>query len=150
MATAQQQLDAFLQKYSPEMEKLGRDAIRHLRKRLPGAVVMVYDNYNSLAVGFGPDAKVSTLPLSIALFPRWATLFFMQGSTLPDPGKLLSGKGPKIRSLRLVDGLKTLKSDEVDALIATAVLQRGWKLDTRAKGELIVKSISAKQRPRRP
>ena len=70
--------------------------------------------------------------------------------TLPDPGKLLSGKGPKIRSLRLVDGLKPLKSDEVDALIATAVLQRGWKLDTRAKGELIVKSISAKQRPRRP
>lgn len=67
------------------MEKLGRAAIAHMRKRLPGAVVMVYDNYNSLAVGFGPDEKVSTLPLSIAFFPRWATLFFMQGSTLPDP-----------------------------------------------------------------
>ena len=150
MTTAQQQLDGFLQKYSPEMEKLGRGAIAHLRKRLPGAVVVVYDNYNSLAVGFGPDDKVSTLPLSIALFPRWATLFFMQGATLPDPAKLLTGKGPKIRSLRLADGLKTLKSDEVDTLIATAILQRGWKLDTRAKGELIVKSISPKQRPRRP
>ena len=150
MATAQQQLDGFLQKYSPEMEKLGRSAIAHLRKRLPGAVVMVYDNYNSLAVGFGPDDKVSTLPLSIALFPRWATLFFMQGATLPDPGKLLTGKGPKIRSLKLTDGLKTLKSEEVDALIATAILQRGWNLDTRAKGEVIVKSISPKQRPRRP
>ena len=150
MVSAQQQLDGFLQKYSPEMEKLGRDAISHLRKRLPGAVVMVYDNYNSLAVGFGPDEKVSTLPLSIAFFPRWATLFFMQGSTLPDPEGLLTGKGPKIRSLRLDDRLKTLKSEAVDALIATAVLQRGWKLDTRAKGELIVKSVSAKQRPRRP
>ena len=28
-------------KLGREMEKLGRDAIRHLRKRLPGAVVMV-------------------------------------------------------------------------------------------------------------
>ena len=122
MATAQQQLDGFLQKYSPEMEKLGRAAIVHLRKRLPGSVVMVYDNYNSLAVGFGPDTKVSTLPISIALFPRWATLFFMQGSTLPDPSKLLTGKGAKIRSVRLDEGLKTLKSPEVDALIAMAVM----------------------------
>ena len=150
MVPAQQQLDGFLQKYSPEMEKLGRGLIAHMRKRLPGAVVMVYDNYNSLAVGFGPDQKVSTLPVRIALYPRWATFFFMQGSTLPDPEGLLTGKGPKIRSLRLDDGLKTLKSDAVDALITTAVLQRGWALDTRAEGELIIKSISPKQRPRRP
>lgn len=150
MATAQQQLDGFLQKYSPEMEKLGRASIAHMRKRLPGAVVMVYDNYNSLAVGFGPTEKVSALPLSIAFFPRWATLFFMMGSTLSDPENLLSGTGAKIRSMRLDEGLKTLKSPEVDALIATAVLQAGWKLDTRATGELIIKSISPKQRPRRP
>ena len=149
MVPAQQQLDGFLQKYSPEMEKLGRTLIAHMRKRLPGAMVMVYDNYNSLAVGFGPDQKVSTLPVSIALFPRWATLFFMQGSTLPDPEGLLTGKGPKIRSIRLDDGLKTLKSEAVDALITTAVLQQGWTLDTRAEGELIIKSISPKQRPRR-
>jgi len=150
MATAQQQLDGFLQKYSPEMEKLDRASIAHMRKRLPGAVVMVYDNYNSLAVGFGPTEKVSALPLSIAFFPRWATLFFMMGSTLSDPENLLSGKGAKIRSMRLDEGLKTLKSSEVDAFIATAVPQAGWKLDTRATGELIFKSISPKQRPRRP
>lgn len=103
-----------------------------------------------MAVGFGPNAKVSTLPLSIAFSPRWATLFFMMGSTLPDPEHLLDGKGAKIRSMRLGDGLKTLKSPEIDALIATAVLKADWKLDTRATGELIIKSISPKQRPRRP
>lgn len=150
MATAQQQLDSFLQKYSPEMEKLGRAAFVHMRKRLPGAVVMVYDNYNSLAVGFGPTKKPSALPLSIALFPRWATLFFMMGATLDDPERLLTGKGARIRSMRLTDGLKTLKSDAVDALITEAVLQANWKLDPRAKGELIIQSISPKQRPRRP
>ncbi len=150
MATAQQQLDGFLKKYSPEMEKLGRAAFTHMRKRLPGAVVMVYDNYNALAVGFGQTGKVSAIPLSIALYPRWANLFFMMGATLDDPEGLLQGKGPKIRSMRLQDGIKTLKSPEVDALITAAVLQANWKLDPRAKGELIIKSISPKQRPRQP
>lgn len=150
MPTAQQHLDKFLQKYSPEIEKLGHSAIAHLRKRLPGAVCPVYDNYNALAVGFGPEPKPSTLPLSIAFYPRWATLFFMFGSALPDPDGLLQGKGARIRSVRLVDGLRTLKSEPVDALITAAVLQAGWKLTPKAKGELVIKSSSAKQRPRRP
>ena len=149
MATAQQQLDGFLKKYSPEMEKLGRAAIAHLRKRLPGAFCLAYDNYNALAVGFGPTPKVSALPLSIALYPRWATLFLMHGASLDDPDGLLDGKGPRIRSVRL-SGLVMLKSEPVDRLIVAAILQAGWKLDPKAKGELIIKSISPKHRPRRP
>jgi hypothetical protein len=150
MSTAQQQLDGFLQKYSPDMEKLGRSAIVHLRKRLPGAICMVYDNYNALAVGFGPLAKASTLPISIAFYPRWAVLFFMFGATLPDPDRLLEGKGAKIRSVRLTDGMATLKSEGIDTLITAAVLQAGWKLTPKANGELVIQSISAKQRSRRP
>jgi len=149
MPTAQQQLDGLLKKYSPEMEKLGRAAIAHLRKRLPGAFCLVYDNYNALAVGFGPEAKASTLPISIALYPRWATLFLMFGATLDCPEGLLEGKGPRIRSVRL-DGLGMLKSEAIDTLVAAAVVQAGWKLDPKAKGELIMQSVSAKQRPRRP
>jgi len=151
MATAQQQLDACLKKYSPGMEKLGRAAIAHLRKRLPGAICLVYDNYNALAVGFGPTTKASALPISIALYPRWATLFLMFGATLDDPDGVLEGKGSRIRSVRL-DGLGMLKSEAVDALITAAVVQAGWTLDAKAKakGELVIQSVSAKQRPRRP
>lgn len=149
MGTAQQQLDGFLKKYSPEMEKLGRAAISHLRKRLPGAICVTYDNYNALAVGFGPAAKLSLLPLSIALYPMWATLFLMHGASLDDPDGLMEGKGARIRSVRL-SGLAMLKSEPVDRLIAAAVLQAGWKLDPDATGELVIKSISTRQRPRRP
>lgn len=86
MATAQQQLAGFLQKYSPDVEKLGRAAIVHMRKRLPGAVTLGYDNYNALPVGFGPPGgKVSQIPLSVGLYPRWATVFFMYGTSLEDP-----------------------------------------------------------------
>lgn len=148
MATAQQQLDGFLQKFSPDVEKLGRAAITHMRKRLPGATCLVYDNYNALAVGFSPDAKPSHAPLSIALYPRWVTLFFLMGSTLDDPDRLLQGKGSRVRSIRL-SGIGALKDEAVDQLVSTAVMQVNWKLDPRAKGEIIIQSISAKQRPRR-
>ena len=148
-ASAQQQLDTFLDRYDPEVAALGRKALAHMRKRLPGAVAAVYDNYNALAIGFGPEARASKMPLSIALYPRWVTLFFMQGAKLDDPEKLMTGSGSTVRSIRL-DGTATLKDPEVDALISAAVMQAGWKLDPRAKGELVIKSISPKQRPRRP
>jgi hypothetical protein len=149
MATAQQQLDGFLQKYSPDVEKLGRAAITHMRKRLPGAVCLVYDNYNALGVGFCPGGKVSRTPLSIVLYPRWVTLFFLFGATLQDPRRLLEGKGSRVRSIRLSEGMKTLKDDAVDQLISAAVMQANWKLDPRASGEVVIQAISAKQRPRR-
>jgi hypothetical protein len=147
--TPQQQLEAFFDKYDPEIATLGRKALAHMRKRLPGAVATVYDNYNALAIGFGPEAKASAMPLSIALYPRWVTLFLMQGAKLDDPEKLMTGSGSRVRSIRL-DGLATLKDPDVDALISAAVMHAGWRLDPKAKGELVIKSISPKQRPRRP
>ena len=140
MATAQQQLDGFLKKYSPEMEKLGRSAIAHMRKRLPGAFCLVYDNYNALAVGFGQPTRFGPADLD-RLLSRWATLFFMFGATLDDPEGLLEGKGARIRSVRLVRPPQ-LKSEPIDQLITAAVLQAGWKLDPKAKGDLVIKSIS--------
>jgi hypothetical protein len=148
-ASPQQQLDTFIDRYDREIAALGRKALAHMRKRLPGAVAAVYDNYNALAIGFGPEAKVSKMPLSIALYPRWVTLFFMQGAKLDDPEKLMTGSGSQVRSIRL-DGAARLKDPHVDALISAAVMHAGWRLDPRAKGELVIKSISPRQRPRCP
>jgi hypothetical protein len=148
-ASAQQQLDTLLDRYDPEIAALGRKALAHMRKRLPGAVAAAYDNYNALAIGFGPEAKASKMPLSIALYPRWVTLFFLMGAGLPDPKKLMTGSGSRVRSIRL-DGMATLKDPDVDALITAAVMSAGWRLDPKSKGELVIKSISPKQRPRRP
>lgn len=73
----------------------------------------------------------------------------MFGATLDDPEGLLEGKGRRIRSVRL-DNLRMLKSSAIDQLITAAVLQAGWTLDPKAKGDLVIQSISPKQRPRRP
>jgi hypothetical protein len=62
---------------------------------------LVYDNYNALAIGFGPTERASDVIFSIALFPRWVTLFFLHGVTLPDPYKVLRGSGKVVRHVVL-------------------------------------------------
>jgi hypothetical protein len=70
MEEAQRQLDGFLAKFTPEVDSLAHDLAARMRVRLPGATIMVYDNYNALAIGFGPTEKPSQAVLSLAVFPR--------------------------------------------------------------------------------
>src|SRR5580658_4552540 len=85
------QLDSFLAKYNPEIASLARRALAKMRKRLPGSLEMVYDNYNALAIGFVPNERPSDAIFSIALYPSYVVLFFLQGAGLPDPHRRLQG-----------------------------------------------------------
>jgi hypothetical protein len=67
---------------------------------------------------------------------------------LPDPHKLLLGSGNQNRFIRLVS-TETLARPEVQALIAAAVRQAKTPLPANGSGKLIIRSVSAKQRPRR-
>ena len=145
---AQSELDEFLDRYSPEVAADGRRALAFLTARLPSASRLVYDNYNALVIGFGTSEKVGDIILSIALYPRYVTLFFLNGVALPDPEGLLEGGGSQVRGVRL-DPIGKLESSAVGALIDAAVGQAKQLPETGA-GPLIIKSISAKQRPRRP
>ena len=53
------QIAGFLGKFTPEIAALTKAARAKLRKRLPHAVEMVYDNYNFLVFGFGPTERAS-------------------------------------------------------------------------------------------
>jgi hypothetical protein len=143
------QLLGFLAKYSPEVRSIAQAALRKLRKRLPGAVVMVYDNYNALAIGLSPTERVTDAVVSIAVYPRWVSLFFLQGASIPDPDRILKGCGKKVRHVVLAGG-STLDRPEIQALIATAVSQAAVPFKGSARSRLLIKSESAKQRPRRP
>ena len=146
--SAENQLARFIARYSPEIAALSREARAKLQTLLPGAVEMVYDNYNALVIGFGPTEKTSDAILSLALYPRWVNLFFLHGASLSDPHRRLKGKGNQVRSIRLEDAA-TLDEPAVQALIAAAVA-RAEPLAANQPGRLVIKSISAKQRPRRP
>jgi hypothetical protein len=147
--TPAQQLRSFLAKFEPRVAASARAALARLRKRLPGAVEIVYDNYNALAIGFGPSDKASEAIFSIAVFPRWVSLFFLRGAKLPDPGEVLQGSGTQVRHIVLTD-LKILEQPAVKKLMALALKSAKKPLDPKQRRRLIIKSVSGKQRPRRP
>ena len=143
------QLEKFLARFTPEIAFLGKAVLQKMRKRLPGAVEMVYDNYNALVIGFGPTERASQAILSIALYPRWINLFFLYGKGLRDPEKLLKGSGNQVRSL-VLESAGTLDDPAVDDLIAQAVERAAVPIDSSAKRKLTIRAVAAKQRPRRP
>jgi hypothetical protein len=141
------QLDGFLVKYSTEIAALARAVLRKMRARLPGAVELVYDNYNALVVGFGPTERASDAIFSIALYPRWINLFFLHGVGLPDPKRLLKGGGKVVRHVVLKEA-EDLDDPAVCGLMAHALKRSPEPLT--GPGRMVIKSVSAKQRPRRP
>ena len=148
--SAEAQLESFLAKYNPEIARDARECHSILRSLVPGAVEMVYDNYNALVIGFSPSERASEAILSIAVMPRWVDLCFVQdASTLPDPLGLLKGSGKVARHI-VLESPRDLDKPSVRALLTVALERARVPIDPGATSRLIIKSISAKQRPRRP
>jgi hypothetical protein len=145
----EKQLDSFIGKYTPEIGTLAKAVLAKMRARLPGAVEVVYDNYNALAIGFSPTKTTSDVIFSITLYPRWVSLFFMHGANLPDPKKLLKGGGKRVRHIVLEDA-STLDEPAVKALMDQALKSAAKPLDETSPRRVVIKLISDKQRPRRP
>jgi hypothetical protein len=142
-----QQLAGFIARFRPEIAVLIRAARAKMRKRLPRAVEMVYDNYNALVIGFGPTERASEAIVSIVAYPRWVSLCFLQGAHLPDPLGVLTGAGNQVRHIRLDAGAAVLDTPVIRTLISEALKFSGEPFDGRNR--LVIKAICAKQRPRR-
>ena len=143
------QLAGFLAKFTPEVAGQAEEILTRLRARLPHALELVYDNYNALAIGFGPTERASDAIVSVAVFPRWVSLFFLQAKGLPDPAGILKGEGSVVRHIVLPTP-SALDEPEIQALIHEALNRAKVPLSANISHRIIIKSISAKQRPRRP
>ena len=147
---ADRSLSAFLSKFDPRIAKTGRESLAAIRKLLPGAIELVYDNFNALAIGFAPTERASDAVLSIVLYPRWVSIFFLSGSSLADPEQRLKGSGTRVRHIVLENGARTLGEPAVLDLIRQAVARADPPLPQSGSGRVVIKSVSAKQRPRSP
>lgn len=148
-ASPEEQLEGFLAKYTPEIGDFARAALAKLRARLPHSIEIVYDNYNALAIGFSPTERTSDAVFSLVMYPGWVSFFFLQGTGLEDPNGLLRGEGAKVRHIRLKSP-EDLDDSRVEALICRALAIARVPFDEGSARRLIIKSISEKQRPRRP
>jgi hypothetical protein len=150
MATgsASSQVASFIAKFDPANAKLIRACRAAMRRRLPTAHELVYDNYNFLAIGYSASERASDCVVSLAAGSNGVSLSFYYGATLPDPNGILLGTGNQNRFVRLPTAA-TLGEPAVERLLRAALAQAKTPMPDSGRGRTIVKSISAKQRPRR-
>jgi hypothetical protein len=145
----EEQLASFIAKYTPEIASLAEAILTKMRGLYPTAIEMVYDNYNALVVGFCPTERPSEAIFSVVLYPKWVSLFFLQAKGLRDPDGLLQGSGSVARHI-VLPSPATLDDPSVRALMEEAETRAIAAFDRKGARRLIIKSISDKQRPRRP
>ena len=145
---AEKQLEGFVAKFDEKDQRLIRSIRKAVRKRFPTANELVYDNYNFFVIGYSPTERPSDAIVSIAARANGVGLCFIHGAKLDDPGKVLQGSGNQTRFIRL-ESASVLGRPEVEALIAAAIAQAKATLPAAGRGKLIIRSIAAKQRPRR-
>jgi len=148
-ASPDRQLAGFIARYEPEIAELAEAVLNKMRRRYSTALELVYDNYNALAIGFSPTERASDGIFSIALYPRWVSLFFLQAKGLYDPAGMLKGSGRVCKHVVLPNPAM-LDDPALAALMKDAVASARVPFGAKGLHRLIIKSVSAKQRPRRP
>jgi hypothetical protein len=146
--SASTQLAAFIGKFDPTIAKRVRDVRAALRKRLPSANELVYDNYNFFVIGYSTTSRPSDCIVSLIASAKGVALGFYYGAGLPDPHKVLLGGGNQHRFVRLASPA-TLDEPPVAALVREAVVRADPPLASTGRGSLVIRSVSAKQRSRR-
>ena len=147
-ASGEDQLESFNDKFDAKNAALIRSARKTLRKRLPTANELVYDNYNFFVIGYCSTERPSDCLVSITAAANGVGLSFYYGASLPDPLKLLLGSGSQNRFIR-IESAATLAHPGVEDLIAAAIAQAERPLPASGRGKLVIRSISKKQKPRR-
>jgi Domain of unknown function (DU1801) len=145
---AEAQLRGFVEKFDRRHQVLIRAVRRALRRRFPTAYELAYDNYNFFVIGYSPTGRPSDAVVSIAAGANGVGLCFIRGAKLPDPKKLLMGSGNQTRFIR-IPSVDVLSRPEVAALLNAAEARSRAPFRTAGKPELVIRSVSAKQRPRR-
>jgi hypothetical protein len=145
--SAPAQLRAFIEKFAADDQRLIRAVRSAIRKRLPTANELVWDNYNFFVIGYSPTERPTDSILSIAARANGVGLCFIYGASLPDPKGLLLGSGKQTRFIRLESAAR-LSHPDVEALIKAAIAAGPQPFPPHGRGKLIVRSIAAKQRPR--
>src|SRR5262245_11896756 len=96
--SAKEQLRTFIEKFGPADQRLIRAVRSAIRKRLPTANELVWDNYNFFVIGYSPTDRPSDSIISIAARANGVGLCFIRGATLSDPQKVLQGSGARLGS----------------------------------------------------
>jgi hypothetical protein len=147
-ASVEVELASFIDKFEPSIAKLIRECRVEVRRLLPTAVEIVYDNYNFFVIGYSSSERPSDCIVSIAAASNGVGLSFYRGASVPDPEGLLQGEGKQNRFIRL-SSAERLRAPGVVRLVHSAESLGKTPLPKTGDPRTMIKSVSSKQRPRR-
>jgi hypothetical protein len=147
--TAEEELRRLIVKFAPAHQRLIGAMRRWLRKRLPTAYEVVYEYKDFFVISYSPNERGYEGVLGLRANADGIRLYFNSGKGLPDPEKLLHGSGNKVRWIHL-EGAPTLARPAVACLIDKAIVRNRVPFAPTGRGPVVIRSVSAKQRRRRP
>lgn len=149
---AEKQLASLFARYEPAMARLGKALRAKLRKRLPGLfeIVYMYETQEALVISYSPTENGYDGLCGISVYPRCVKLFFGQGAQLSksDPNKLLEGSGKTVRHV-VLNSVADFDRPEIEVLMTAALKLAKLRLDSGAKGSVILRVEAQQQRASR-
>ena len=143
-------LRRFLAPYDPAIARLFLAARAAVLEAAPDASELVYDAYNAVAEAFTFSDRLKEAFCHVAAYPKHVNLGFNRGAALPDPERLLAGRGARIRHVR-VTAAEDVTRPAVRSLVRAAVEEgRECAAGRAVTPRAVVKDVKyrTKRRPR--
>ncbi len=111
-------LEGFIAPFTPSVREIIEQVRHRILESLPDAWECPYPKMN--VIRYGTSAKMCDLVFYIAPHVHYVNLGFMQGTTLPDPERLLEGTGKRLRHIK-IRSLADIESPHLITLLHSAV-----------------------------
>ncbi len=142
------ELQKFLSPYDAEIQKLVNELREFIGGLVPEANVLIWDNYNAVAIAFSKSERLKDAFCHIAVYTKHVNLGFNRGTELSKSSIELSGKGKLIRHIT-IKNMKNFPKNAIEKMIWEAVgiseKHTPELVHKTASGKTIVMSISEKK-----
>lgn len=139
-------LRGFLDAYDPPIARLYFAARTAVLDAAPDVNELIYDAYNAVTTAYSFTERLGDAFCHVAAYRRYVNLGFNRGAGLPDPERILVGKGARIRHVR-ISGVAELERPAVQSLVRAAVAQgRASSHGAAGNAQAIVKAVYARRR----
>ncbi|MBS0262478.1 MAG: hypothetical protein JSS02_11055 [Planctomycetes bacterium] len=142
---ADAEVRSLIEKFAPTRGRLVSSLRRALRQRMPTAHEVVYEYRDCVVISFSPSGNGYEGVLGLRASDQGIKLYFNRGQDLPDPARVLQGKGGQTRSLN-VETIGTLARPEVAALIDMAIARNTVPFAKTGRGSVVIRSTTAQRR----
>ena len=142
-----EELERFLDAYSPGIAKLLLAARRKVLKVAPDANELIYDAYNTVTVAYSFSDRLKEAFCHTAAYSGHVNFGFNRGAELPDPSGILQGRGARIRHVR-IQAVADLDAPPLVTLLHAAVAEGRELVPTAAdtKASSTVRRTTGKKR----